>query len=103
MVTPASASIISPVSPTCARFGFPTTHAPPIAAFGEGTMLVRNPKMGMEEDVENSDVRTEVGSPELGEMDELRLPAIQTLPLIQSYGESTAEQTHRAMRGGAAV
>ncbi|KAG8705171.1 alpha-tubulin [Ceratobasidium sp. 394] len=103
MVTPASASTISPVSPIRARFGFPMTHAPPIAAFGEGTGLARDPEMDMEDDIEDADVRTEVGSLEIGEEEELRLPPIRTLPPIQPYGESMVEQTRRAMRGGNAV
>ncbi|KAG8680624.1 alpha-tubulin [Ceratobasidium sp. 394] len=104
MVTPASASTISPVSPIRARFGFPMTPAPPIAAFGEGAGFARDPEMEIEDDIDDADVRTEVGSPELGEEEELRLPPIWTLPPIQPYGpESISEQTCRAMRGGGAV
>ncbi|KAG8696908.1 hypothetical protein FRC08_006850 [Ceratobasidium sp. 394] len=103
MITPASASTISPALPIRARFGFPMTHAPPIAAFGEGTGLARDPEMEIEDDIDNADVRTEVGSPEIGEEEELRLPPIRTLPPIQPYGESVVEQTRRAMRDGAAV
>jgi len=106
MVTPASASTISPVSPIRARFGFPMTHAPSIAAFGEGTSFAREFEAEMEEDIEDADVRTEVGSPEMGFEEELRLPPIRTLPPIQSYGSETVsigEQTRRAMRGGGAI
>ncbi|KAG9081637.1 hypothetical protein FS749_007523 [Ceratobasidium sp. UAMH 11750] len=104
MVTPASASTISPVSPIRARFGFLVTHAPPIAAFGEGAGFTRDPEMEIEDDIDDADVHTEVGSPELGEEEELRLPPIRTLPLTQPYGpESISEQTRRAMRGGGAV
>ncbi|KAG9090446.1 hypothetical protein FRC06_001082, partial [Ceratobasidium sp. 370] len=105
MVTPASASTISPVSPIRTRFGFPMTHASS-AAFGEGSKLARDPEPEMD-DVEDADVRTEIGSPEMGiEEEELKLPPIRTLPPIQPYGPETVsvgEQTRCAMRGGAAV
>ncbi|KAG9087884.1 hypothetical protein FS749_002574 [Ceratobasidium sp. UAMH 11750] len=102
MVTPASASTISPVSPIRARFGFPMTHAPPIA--GEGARFARDPEMEVEDDIEGADVRAEVGSPDIGEEEELRLPPIRTLPPIQPYSpESITEQTCRLMRVGGAV
>ncbi|KAG9095321.1 hypothetical protein FS749_010663 [Ceratobasidium sp. UAMH 11750] len=103
MVTPASASTISPVSPIRARFGFPMTHALPTAAFGDGAVLARDPEMEIEEDIDDADVRTEIGSPEIGQEEELRLPPIRTLPPIPPYGESVVEQTRQAMRGGGAV
>ncbi|KAG9081222.1 hypothetical protein FRC06_005709, partial [Ceratobasidium sp. 370] len=105
MVTPASASTISLVSPVHTRFGFPMTHTPPIAAFGEGARLARDPEAEMEEDIEDADVQTEVGSPKMGrEEEELWLPPIRMLLPIQSYGlELVANQTCWAMRGGSEV
>ncbi|KAG8706129.1 hypothetical protein FRC08_001264 [Ceratobasidium sp. 394] len=103
MVTPVSASTISLVSPIRARFGFPMTYALPIAVFGEGAGFARDPEMEVEDDIEDADVRTEVGLPEIGEEEESRLPPIRTLPPIQSYSESVVEQTRRAMQGGGAV
>ncbi|KAG8715552.1 hypothetical protein FRC08_010466 [Ceratobasidium sp. 394] len=82
MVTRTCGSAISPVSPIRARFGFPMTHAPPIAAFGEGTRLARDPEIEMEDGIEDADVHTEIGSPEIGEEEELRLPPIRTLPPV---------------------
>ncbi|KAG9097202.1 hypothetical protein FS749_006843 [Ceratobasidium sp. UAMH 11750] len=102
MITPASTSTISPVLPIRARCGFPMTHAPPIAMFGERTGFARDPKMEIVDDVEDVDVPTEVGSTELGE-EELWLPPIWMLLLIQPYGESVVEQMRRVMRGGSAV
>ncbi|KAG8722547.1 hypothetical protein FRC08_000539 [Ceratobasidium sp. 394] len=104
MVTPARASTILGGTTDPPAFGFPMTHVFPTAAFGEGAELARDLEMEIEDDVEDADVRTEVGSPELGEEGELRLPLIRTLPPIQPYGpESISEQTCRAMRGGGAV
>ncbi|KAG8734137.1 hypothetical protein FRC10_011935 [Ceratobasidium sp. 414] len=103
---PASASTISPVSPIRARFGFPMTHALPTAAFEEATNFGRDFEVEMKEDIEDADVRTEIGSPDTGIEEELQLPPIRTLPPIQSYGPeviSVGEQTRLAMRGGRAV
>ncbi|KAG9099317.1 hypothetical protein FS749_001515 [Ceratobasidium sp. UAMH 11750] len=103
MATPASASTILPVFPIRARSGFAMTHALPTAAFGEGTGVATDPEIKMEDDIEDADVRTEVELPELGKEEELRLPPIPTLPPIQPYGESAAEQTCRAMHSNAVV
>ncbi|KAG9079937.1 hypothetical protein FRC06_007297, partial [Ceratobasidium sp. 370] len=105
MVTPMSASTISPVSPIRTRFGFPMTHTSS-AAFGEGSKLTRDPEPEMD-DMEDADIRTEIGSPKMGiEEEELKLPPIRTLPPIQPYGPeavSVGEQTCCAMQGGTAV
>ncbi|KAG9079019.1 hypothetical protein FS749_008905 [Ceratobasidium sp. UAMH 11750] len=98
IVTPASASTILPVSSIRARFGFPMTHALPTAVFGEGAGLARDPGMEVEEGIEDADVCTGVGSPELGK--ELWLLPIRTL---LPYGELVVERTRRVLRGGGAV
>ncbi|KAG9103541.1 hypothetical protein FRC07_009970, partial [Ceratobasidium sp. 392] len=108
MVTPASATTISPVSPIRTRFGFSMTQMPTTVAPGEGIIMARAPEGGVEDDVEDADIRTEVGSPEMNldaREDELRLPPIRTLPPLPSYGPGpkamlVAEQTRLAMRGG---
>ncbi|KAG9097203.1 hypothetical protein FS749_006844 [Ceratobasidium sp. UAMH 11750] len=91
MVTPTNASTILPVSPIHTCFGFLITHAPPTAAFGEGARLASDPKIQMEEDIEHADIGTEVGPPQFGEEEELRLPSIQTLPPIEPYDKSVVE------------
>ncbi|KAG9122872.1 hypothetical protein FRC07_000566 [Ceratobasidium sp. 392] len=84
---------------------------PPTAVVpGEGTLMARDLMAGIEDDVEDADIRTEIGSPEMGmeaPEEELRLPPICTLPPLPSYGPgpeimSFAEQTRLAMRGGGA-
>ncbi|KAG9113679.1 hypothetical protein FRC07_007735, partial [Ceratobasidium sp. 392] len=108
MVTPASATTISPVSPIRTRFGFPMTQMPTTVVPGERIIMARASEGGIEDDVEDADIRTEVGSPEMNldaREDELRLPPIRTLPPLPSYGPgpetmSVAEQTRIAMRGG---
>ncbi|KAG8751362.1 hypothetical protein FRC12_012479 [Ceratobasidium sp. 428] len=111
MVTPASATTISPVSPIRTRFGFPMTQPPTSVVLGEGPQFARAPEVGVEDIVDDdADIRTEIGSPEMNlevAEDELRLPPIRTLPPIQTYGMgpdamSVAEQTRRAMRGSGA-
>ncbi|KAG8680027.1 hypothetical protein FRC09_018536, partial [Ceratobasidium sp. 395] len=109
MVTPASATTISPVSPIRTRFGFPMTQPPTSVVLGEGAQFARAPEVGVEEivDDDDADIRTEIGSPEMNlevTDEELRLPPIRTLPPLQTYGlgpdaMSVAEHTRRAMRG----
>ncbi|KAG9098440.1 hypothetical protein FRC06_006384 [Ceratobasidium sp. 370] len=81
------------------------THASS-ATFGEGSKLARDPEPEMD-DGEDADVRTEIGSPEMGiEEEELKLPPIRTVLPIQPYGPeavSVGEQTGCVMRGGTAV
>ncbi|KAG9087544.1 hypothetical protein FRC07_012791, partial [Ceratobasidium sp. 392] len=108
MVTPTSATTISPVSPIRTRFGFPMTQMPTTVAPGEGIIMARAPEGGIEDDADDADIHTEVGSPDMG-IDapgtELRFPPIRMLPPLPSYGPGlkamlVAEQTRLAMRGG---
>ncbi|QRW11298.1 hypothetical protein RhiLY_10297 [Ceratobasidium sp. AG-Ba] len=72
MVTPASASTISPVSPIRSRFGIPMTHAQMLGEARDQDM--------------DDDAKTEVGSPELEQeqvevgQQQVRLPPMRTLP-----------------------
>ncbi|KAG8794166.1 hypothetical protein FRC12_000346 [Ceratobasidium sp. 428] len=98
MITPASATTISPVSPVRTRFGFPMIQPPALVVLGEGSQLARAPEAGMDELVDVT-----CRPPD----QELRLLPIRTLPPIQTYGQgletvSAAEQTRRAMHGGGA-
>ncbi|KAG8695490.1 hypothetical protein FRC09_009120 [Ceratobasidium sp. 395] len=92
MAKPASATTIPPVSSIRTRFGSPMTQPSASVVLGEGSQLARAPGAGMDELVDNI---------------ELRLPPIRTLPPIQTYGQglatvSAAEEMRRAMRGGGA-
>ncbi|KAG9125203.1 hypothetical protein FRC07_008584 [Ceratobasidium sp. 392] len=110
MVTPASAVTILPVSPIRTHFGFPMTQMPTNVVPGEGTIMAK-PEVEMEDDVEDADIRTEIGSPDIG-IDapgaEPRLPPIRSLPPLPSYGPgpetmSVAKQTRLAMCGGSGI
>ncbi|KAG9120924.1 hypothetical protein FRC07_003338 [Ceratobasidium sp. 392] len=111
-----SEAVPRPSMQTSQFYHYPTTTPYPIqtpATACQGYLqtpptVTTAPEGGIEDDVEDAYVRTEMGSPNMG-IDapgtELQFPPIRTLPPLPSYGSGpkamlVAEQTRLAMCGG---